>query len=174
MRTSTRILARTSLTLLLLVAPGVAAAAGGPAQSATGGVHWTIGADVFGAPVVSRDLTFTAAQAAGGGVDGRFTYQQVFDGDTFRFSGRVTCLGVYDGNRAKLGGVIVESTDPTVPVGTFGWFQVFDLADGSATTPDQSSLVGFGDEAANEAFCASPALPRFGPWDVVGNVQVRG
>ena len=31
----------------------------------------------------------------------------------------------------------------------------------------------FGDEAANEAFCDSPNLPRFGPWDVQGNVQVR-
>jgi hypothetical protein len=33
--------------------------------------------------------------------------------------------------------------------------------------------MGVGDEAANEAFCASPNLPRFGPWDVQGNIQVR-
>ena len=33
--------------------------------------------------------------------------------------------------------------------------------------------VGFGSEAANEAFCNSPNLPRNGPWDVDGNVQVR-
>ena len=31
-----------------------------------------------------------------------------------------------------------------------------------------------GDEAANEEFCNSPALPRFGPWDVEGNAQVHG
>ena len=45
--------------------------------------------------------------------------------------------------------------------------------EGANAVPDQSSLVGFGNEAANEAFCNSPNLPRFGPWDVQGNVQVR-
>ena len=34
--------------------------------------------------------------------------------------------------------------------------------------------IGFGDEAANEAFCNSPNLPRFGPWDIQGNIQVHG
>jgi len=33
-------------------------------------------------------------------------------------------------------------------------------------------LIGFGSEAANEAFCNSPNLARFGPWDVEGNIQV--
>ena len=55
----------------------------------------------------------------------------------------------------------------------FGWFQAFDNGEGAGATPDQSSLVGFGDEAANEAFCNSPNLPRFGPWDIEGNIQVR-
>jgi hypothetical protein len=55
----------------------------------------------------------------------------------------------------------------------FAWFQVFDNGEGSGAPPDRSSLIGFGDEAANEAFCNSSNLPRFGPWDVEGNVQVR-
>ncbi len=50
---------------------------------------------------------------------------------------------------------------------------VFDNGEGGTATPDQSSLVGFGDEGANEAFCNGPNLPRFGPWDVQGNVQVE-
>jgi hypothetical protein len=70
--------------------------------------------------------------------------------------------------------VVEFSNDPTVPVGMYGWFQVFDNGEGASAVPDQSSLVGFGDEAANEAFCNSPALPRFGPWEVQGNVQVQG
>ena len=37
-----------------------------------------------------------------------------------------------------------------------------------------SGLDEAGTEAANEAFCNSPNLPRFGPWDVEGNVQVSG
>ena len=44
---------------------------------------------------------------------------------------------------------------------------------GAGAVPDQSSLVGFGDEAETEAFCASPNLPRFGPWDIQGNIQVQ-
>jgi hypothetical protein len=51
--------------------------------------------------------------------------------------------------------------------------QVLDNGEGANAPPDQSSLVGFGNEAANEAFCNSPNLPRFGPWNVEGNVQVR-
>jgi hypothetical protein len=76
-------------------------------------------------------------------------------------------------NRAKIGGIVTQSSDPTIAVGMFGWFQVFDNGEDANAPPDQSSLVGFGDEAANEAFCNSPNLPRFGPWDVQGNVQVR-
>jgi hypothetical protein len=43
-----------------------------------------------------------------------------------------------------------------------------DNGEGANAPPDQSSLVGFGDEAANEAFCNSPRLPRFGPWTCTG------
>ena len=68
--------------------------------------------------------------------------------------------------------MIENSNDPTLPPGGYAWFQVFDLGEGVNAPPDRSSLVGFGNEAANEAFCNSPALPRFGPWDVRGNVEV--
>ena len=53
----------------------------------------------------------------------------------------------------------------------YGWFQGFDLGKRKKDPPDRSSLLGFGDEAANEAFCNSPNLPRFGPWDVAGADQ---
>jgi hypothetical protein len=95
------------------------------------------------------------------------------EGEAFKFNVDVTCLNVYDGNRAKIGGVIEVSNDPTLPVGTYAWFQVFDNGEGINAPPDRSSLIGFGNEAANEAFCNSAALPRFGPWDVQGDVQVR-
>jgi hypothetical protein len=40
--------------------------------------------------------------------------------------------------------------------------------------PGSSGLSGFGDEAANEAFCASeaPLNPRFGPHPIIGNIDV--
>lgn len=34
----------------------------------------------------------------------------------FKFVGEISCLSVYDGNRAKLGGVVRNSNDPTIPV----------------------------------------------------------
>jgi hypothetical protein len=159
----------------LLAVPVTTAGAGGAVvASASGGAHWTIPLpNAFGVEVQNRTLAFNARRYEDGSVTGRFEYQQVVEGDAFKFNVDVTCFVVYDGNRAKIGGVVEQSSDPTVPVGTFAWFQVFDNGEGSGAPPDRSSLVGFGDDAANEAFCNSPNLPRFGPWDVQGDVQVR-
>jgi len=157
-----------------LTVPAALAAPGGPVASASGGIHWTIPLpNAFGVEVVSQPLAFNARKYADGSVSGRFEYHQIVEGTSFDFNVDVTCMNVYDGDRAKIGGVVESSSDPTIPPGTFAWFQVFDNGEGPNAAPDQSSLVGFGDEAANEAFCDSPNLPRFGPWDVQGNVQVR-
>jgi len=159
----------------LFAAPFATATAGdAPVASATGGVHWTIPLpNAFGVEVVNQPLAFNARKYADGDVSGHFEYHQVVEGTSFNFNVDVTCMNVYDGYRAKIGGVIRVSNDPTLPPGTFAWFQVFDNGEGANAPADQSSLIGFGNEAANEAFCNSPNLPRFGPWDVQGNVQVR-
>jgi hypothetical protein len=159
----------------LLAVPAAAASQSGNAvvASATGGIHWTIPLpNLFGVEVVSQPLAFDARRYADGSADGHFVYRQSAGGDTVEFDVDVTCMNVY-GNRAKIGGIVTRSTDPTIDAGSYGWFQVFDNGEGANAVPDQSSLVGFGNEAANEAFCNSPNLPRFGPWDVQGNVQVR-
>jgi hypothetical protein len=159
-----------------LLAVPVAASQSGNAvvESASGGVHWTIPLpNAFGVEVVSQPLAFIANKYADGSVSGHFEYIQKAGGNTFKFGVEVTCMNVYGGNRAKIGGIVTQSSDPTIAVGRYGWFQVFDNGEGAGEPPDQSSLIGFGDEAANEAFCNSPNLPRFGPWDVQGNVQVR-
>jgi hypothetical protein len=157
----------------LLSVSSAAAEPGTPVASANGGAHWTIELpNPFGVEVWNRTLSFNARKYADGSVEGRFEYHQVVEGEAFVFNVDVTCMNVYDGNRAKIGGVIVVSNDPTLPPGVFAWFQVFDNGEGADAPADESSLVGFGDELANEAFCNSPALPRFGPWDVEGNVQV--
>ena len=153
------------------VAPGFAQ---GVLESADGSAHWTIEEpNPFEVEVGNRTLSFTAKRFTDGSVSGHFEYQQVVEGEAFIFNVRVTCMHIYDGNRAKIGGVIEVSNDPTLPPGGFAWFQVFDNGEGAGAPPDRSSLVGFGDEAANEAFCNSPNLPRFGPWDVQGNIQVN-
>ena len=166
------------LAFALASAAALVAVAGSPAAapvvSASGGAHWTIPLpNAFGVEVVNRTLAFNARKYADGSVSGHFEYHQVAQGEAFKFNVTVTCLNVYDGNRAKIGGVIKVSNDPTLPAGTFAWFQVFDNGEGAQAPADRSSLIGFGNEAANEAFCNSPNLPRFGPWDVQGNVQVR-
>ena len=162
-------------TIVGVLAIPVAAANGSGAAvlSANGSAHWTIPLpNPFDVVVWNRTLSFNARKYEDGSVSGRFEYHQVVEGEAFVFNVDVTCLNVYDGNRAKIGGVIEVSNDPTLPAGVFAWFQVFDNGEGAAAPPDRSSLIGFGDEAANEAFCSSPNLPRFGPWDVQGNVQV--
>ena len=169
---------RTALAIVavLLAVPATTAAGSGRdvVASANGGIHWTIPLpNDFGVEVRNQPLAFNARKYADGTVSGHFTYHQIVEGESFNFGVDVTCVNVYDGNRAKIGGVIKNSNDPTIPPGTFAWFQVFDNGEGAKALPDRSSLIGFGNEAANEAFCNSPNLPRFGPWDVKGNVQVR-
>lgn len=160
--------------------------------SASGGYHFTTDPSFFGFPVDNR-LTFNAQEDADGNVSGRFNYEQsfVFDGQTFEFDfrGRVTCFEIYDTpvlqhyedippmsqNRAKWGGLIEFSNDADFPAGGFIWFQSIDNGEGSNAPPDLSTISGFGDEAGNEAFCASDAVPNpnFGPHPVQGNIQVR-
>jgi hypothetical protein len=161
--------------IALLALPLATATGAAPVASANGGIYWTIPLpNMFGVEVVNQPLAFSARKYADGTVSGEFEYHQIAGGDAFRFHVDVTCMNVYNGNRAKIGGVITVSNDPTLPPGRFAWFQVFDNGEGADAPPDQSSLVGFGSEAANEAFCNSPNLPRFGPWDVEGNAQVQG
>jgi hypothetical protein len=171
---------RNSLALVgitgLLAVPVTAVAASNETvvASASGGVHWTIPLpNAFGVEVQNQPLAFNARKYADGSVSGQFEYHQIVEGESFDFNVDVTCINVYGGNRAKIGGVIEVSSDPTLPPGMYAWFQVFDNGEGASVPPDQSSLIGFGNEPANEAFCNSPNLPRFGPWDVQGSVQVQ-
>jgi hypothetical protein len=148
------------------------AAADGIAASATVGLHWTIPPSAFGFPVDNR-LTISALRLSGQ-VAGRFVYEQAFLGNTFLFKGPITCIGVYDGFRAKVGGPIEQSNDPDVPVGTFIWWHVHDNGEGGTAPADQATLPGLGDEAGNNAFCGSPNRPIGRLWDAQGNAEVRG
>jgi len=165
-----------AIALLAVTVPGAVARgeSHGPViQSATGGYHFTIPEDdIFGVEV-GNVFGISARKHADGTVDGVFHYKQTVLGDEFIFTVRVTCLEVYDGNRAKIGGVIELSNDDTLPPGVFLWFQAIDNGQGNADAPDESTIIGAGDEAENEEFCDSPAPPRFGPWPVEGNLQVR-
>src|SRR5687768_2531877 len=167
-----------------------AAASAASPVDAVGTYHFLIPADfnggIFGIDI-DNDVSFVAKRDAGGAVSGRFRYVQSALGEDFIFSGTVTCLAVYDtpvlqgfpeipagtGNRSKWGGLIETSNDPTLPAGGYIWFSSID---NGPDHPDLSTLSGFGNEAANEAFCASPNVPNpnFGPHAVgSGQIQVR-
>ena len=120
---------------------------------------------------MNQPLAFNAREYADGRATGVFEYHQLSSRQASDFNVEVTCMRVY-GNRAKIG-VVKKSSDPTIAAGSYAWFQVFDNGEGANAPPDQSSLVGFGDGAQNKAFCNSPNLPRFGPWDVQGNARVK-
>jgi hypothetical protein len=129
----------------LVAIPVAAAAQSGTAivASANGGVHWIIPLpNPFGVEVVNQPLAFNARKYADGSVSGQFEYHQLVLGEAFDFNVDVTCINIYDGNRAKIGGVVTQSSDPTEPPGVFAWFQVFDNGEGANAPPDRSSLVG--------------------------------
>lgn len=168
----------------------------GAPWTASGGYHFVVPADfnggIFGAEVGNR-VTFTARKSENGDVEGRFTYEQEFLGSVVLVKGRVTCFEIYDTpvldrtpdvppmtrNRAKWGGMIEQSSfpdDPVVGIGRFAWFQSIDNGEGAGEPSDVSTLAGFGDEAANEAFCSNEAVPNpnFGPHPLDGgNIDVR-
>ena len=162
---------------------------GSLAIKAEGNYDFFIPADfnggIFGIDIDNR-LTFNARRSADGEVTGHYSYTQSALGQDFIFSGDITCFQIYDtpvlvrfpgipamtGNRAKWGGIIVESNDPTLPPGGYIWFQSID----NGSFSDVSTLSGFGNEAANEAFCASANVPNpnFGPHALTrGNVLVN-
>ena len=98
-----------------LTVPAVLAAPGGAVASASGGIHWTIPLpNAFGVEVVNQPLAFNARKYADGSVSGRFEYHQIVEGTSFDFNVDVTCMNVYDGDRAKIGGVVKSSSDPTI------------------------------------------------------------
>ena len=168
---------------------------GGHTLIATGGYHFTIppgwNGNIFGnlLPVENR-LTFNAKKDADGSVSGWYDYEQTFEGEVFKFSGPVTCLGIFDTpvlvdfpevpaltqNRAKWGGRVDRSNDPTIPVGTFIWFASIDNGEGANGWSDSSTLPSFGPEAINNLFCASTRVPNpaFGPHRLGGgNIQAH-
>ena len=126
---------------------------------------------VFGTTTdVVGQFLFVAVRDPSGRIHGLYRVSEAADGSTFHYSGRLTCIGIYDfngrtGNRAKVGGSIDATDDPSIAVGSFIWWQAIDNR--GLDRPDQSTFPGFGDAAANEAFCEASTPPRFGPFDVV-------
>lgn len=140
-----------------------------------GAYRVTVPPDVFGTVLPIEGRFRFAARNDEGRISGGFVVEEFIDGTTTHYRGVVTCVGIYDfdglsRNRAKVGGRIERSDDPAAPAGTFIWWQAIDERE---RKPDQTTLAGFGDGAANQAFCDSPRPPRFGPFAVRGHISVE-
>jgi hypothetical protein len=127
---------------------------------------------------IQGQFHFDASKTSDGTVTGWYSIEEYVDGTTFHYQGTITCFGDYDfnglsGNRAKLGGVLTASDDPTSPIGTYLWWQSIDNDHPPAATPNQTTLAGGGDQAANEAFCASSNPPKYGPFAAFGDLEVE-
>ena len=175
--------------------PNAPVAGNGHVEIATGGYFYIIPKDfaggIFGTQTdIYNRITFNAKLDADGSVSGWYNFEQAADGQTFKFAGPVTCMRIYDTpvlpltpevpaliqNRVKWGGRIDLSNDPTLPPGTFIWFQSMDNGEGAQGWSDSSSLPAFGDEATNIRFCNSNRVPNpvLAPHRVGGgNIQVR-
>jgi len=163
-----------SIAVAIMLAVPAIATGGAPVASANGSAHWTIPLpNPFGVVVENRTLSFNARELVDGSATGRFEYHQVVEGDAFSFNVDVTCMNVYGGNRAKIGGVIVVSNDPTLPPGTFAGSRSSTTARARRRRPTGRASSASATRPRTKRFCNSPALPRFGPWDVQGNIQVR-
>jgi hypothetical protein len=131
-------------------------------------------------------------------ISGRVTCFQIYDTPVLQRTPEIPAMTA---NRAKWGGRIDRSNDPDFPVGMFVWAQSIDNGrrdndddeseggdddesddesesddDDGQRYPDVSTIVGLGDHAANEAFCASPNVPNpnFGPHRIdKGDIDVR-
>src|SRR5260370_23880162 len=89
-----------------------------------GHTYVLLGPSVFGVTVQQDPLAYHAASLADGTVRGHWRYDLWQAGQETTFSGPVTCLSV-NGNRAWIGGVIAESSDPN-QAGMGAWWQVAD------------------------------------------------
>jgi hypothetical protein len=96
-------------------------------------------------------------------------------GNTLKVHGDVTCMNTF-GNTTRVGGQITQFwrdgvPAPILPTGTHNIWVVVDNGEGSAT-PDQVSLMRFGNATAAQTYCATGFLSVVFP-NQEGNVQVQ-
>jgi hypothetical protein len=157
----------------LALAAGISASAGadeGVVASASGG--YSFSGPVLGGFIEVHPFTWNVEVRADGSVQGRYNYTQVRDGVELTVKGSLTCATIV-GNQVWAGGIIEESSRPSL-IGLDMWFQAQDNGDpGSGETPDMSSTIGAAAAPAAQQYCDDAPLVRFPFFIEHGNVQVR-
>jgi len=168
-----RVLLVAVLAAALLTGWSSASAASGPVvASANGGSIFDIH-NMFGLELIEvQPFTFTAQVYADGSVHGNYLYRTVDDGVPFLARGPLTCA-VIVGNRGWFGGLIEDSSDPSIE-GLDMWFQVADNGEpGADETPDMSTLIGAGGPGTAQDYCDRAPQAMFPFFLEGGNIQVR-
>lgn len=167
-----RKLTLTGLAAAVVLAATGGALAGGSAVVASASGGYGFEGEAAGSTFDVGPFAFNVEIHADGSVHGRYRYTQVRDGNLLTVKGPLNCATIV-GNRAWVGGIIEESTRPSL-VGLDMWFQVQDNGEpGSDATPDMSSTVGAGGPGTAEQYCDDAPQVRFPFFLGRGNLQVR-
>jgi hypothetical protein len=157
----------------LALAAGVSASAGadeGVVASASGG--YSFSGPLLGGFIEVQPFTWNVEVRADGTVKGRYNYTQVRDGVELTVKGSLTCATIV-GNQVWAGGIIEESSRPSL-IGLDMWFQAQDNGEqGSDETPDMSSTIGAAAAPAAQQYCDDAPQVRFPFFIEHGNLQVR-
>lgn len=157
----------------LALAAGVSATAGadeGVVSSASGG--YSFSGPLLGGFIEVHPFTWNVEVRADGTAYGRYNYTQVRDGVELTVRGSLTCATIV-GNQVWAGGIIEESSRPSL-IGLDMWFQAQDNGEpGSAETPDMSSTIGAAPAPAGQQYCDDAPPVRFPFFIEHGNLQVR-
>jgi hypothetical protein len=174
------LVAATLASLAAIAGPGTPTTASGVAAFVTGGGEYAIPAPTN----LEAQFGFLALTSADGEAFGTFRHRGVFQGQTFDFTGRVTCLSTDPvNNRAWIGGVITKnrSTHPalTTPIHQVGrdiWFRVVDYGSIHSAVPDRTTFVGFESPTipSSAFYCETMPWPPNDErtWEVAGFVKV--
>jgi hypothetical protein len=129
-----------------------------PSAKVTGGGAVVIGID-------TSEVAFHAmTEKKGDGVKGQGDFHIVTGGIVSEFHVDVDCLAI-SGNQAWLGGVITESTDPALPIGTRVTWSLIDNGQGHGAR-DLVSLPSREGVSCEQ----QPAFPQF---VLYGNVKIH-
>jgi hypothetical protein len=169
MRKKKSVIIIATLALAAAVAAG-ARADEGVVASASGG--YSFSGPVLGGFIEVQPFTWNVQVHADGSVHGRYNYTQVRDGVELTVKGSLTCA-VIVGRQVWTGGIIEESSRPSL-VGLDMWFQAQDNGEqGSDGTPDMSSTIGAGGPGTGQQYCDDAPQVRFPFLIEHGNLQVR-
>ena len=182
-KTIRRVAGLLSASLLLTLALGSVAQAGGGALTAGtsgSGTYSLLG-------TTPTDFEYSAFAHQNGTVGGELHVSTVFQGFVIDFTGDVICVTDDPANgRAWIGAVITSNgsthpsfTTPRTQVGKDIWFRVVDYGEGAAAAADRATFVGFEGDAGfltSLDYCAGQPWPDLDArtWPVTdGNIQVH-